>query len=149
MSTKSAKSSTLFTKVYELYGNDPNKWTQGRFCRDAAGNGTSLNSGNDVCWCASGAFQKIYPSYAERMHVTTLFVEECEKRIKSIHSKSVIFTYNDAEDMTFPLLIEILKKVEDEHARVWPTHPNNTKNVANKTNQTKKAVVSEPDKTKA
>lgn len=46
--------------VVELFEGHPERWTQGTFSRDAAGNVTRVSSPHTMCWCLSGAIWFIY-----------------------------------------------------------------------------------------
>lgn len=44
--------------MLDFYAGDPNRWTQGAFCRDASGDSTNDNS-KATCWCAVGCLYQL------------------------------------------------------------------------------------------
>ncbi len=54
--------STLETlKAARALIEDPERWTQGAFARDAEGHSTPPCSPDAVCWCATGALRQVCP----------------------------------------------------------------------------------------
>jgi hypothetical protein len=78
-------------------------WTQGKFARNAKGEGVFSFSKDAVCWCARGAINATF-----RENVSEKI--KAWQKLKAIIGDVDIFEWNDSPERTHGEVIEVFEK---------------------------------------
>ena len=89
-------------KAYELL-DKPEKWTQGAFGEDEAGNAVGSRCPTAVCWCMAGAINRCYGTECDEFH------DKVKAKLGGLIS---VVTWNDAPSRTWQEVHAILKELD-------------------------------------
>lgn len=93
--------------VLELL-NDPSKWTQGVFSRDAAGKGLCWGHSDACCWCLSGAVIKCYPTDPETENVFKQ-LSDAAMQLYPLQAMHGLVSFNDHPSTTFEHIRKVVE----------------------------------------
>lgn len=108
--------------------SDETKWTQGHMAEDKHGESVASDDENAVCWCLSGALQKVRTDYTDDYTVYH-WLHDCIPMFVKIRFDLGItcrvinvWNFNDLEVMKYSDIIAFLdyckSKMEDQNANV-------------------------------
>lgn len=98
--------------VVELFEGHPERWTQGTFSKDAAGNITHISSPHTMCWCLTGAIWFVYDNleFGNAVSRTT----EAIKKLHHYHQDTIISlaSWQDQPERTFEEVFAVAKEAK-------------------------------------
>ncbi len=96
-------------KAWELFANEPSKWTQGCKARDRYGIPTGVHQDDAVQFCLLGALRKVYAEHKNFCEICTQFRE---KNPQIDWSEQVLYDWNDDKDRKVEEVIDALKRAD-------------------------------------
>jgi hypothetical protein len=82
---------------------DPSRWTQGELARDENGRKVHPDDCRAVCWCLSGAHQKVYGFSGKGLNAVLIHIET--------HFGQTIPVWNDDIKRTYEDVIKFLREL--------------------------------------